>query len=265
MKTRIISALVMLIITIPILFLGGIPFKLFAVFLGLCSLYELLKTRETKKKFPLSIKIFSYIILAIIIYFSNTNSINYHINYIYIVSAFCLILLPIIFINDNEKYNIDDALFLIGSMVFLGIVFNSFIIIRQTSFNNFIYLLLITIFTDTFALISGKLIGKNKLCERISPNKTIEGSIGGSIFGTLIATMYYLIVINSTANVLLVLIFTLLFSIIGQFGDLFFSSIKRHYKVKDFSNIIPGHGGILDRLDSFIFVVILYVIFINIL
>ena len=265
LKTRLISAFFMILMAVPILLFGGLPFKLLVVLLGCISLYELLIIRENEKKFPLILKIFSFIILGVIMYFSNNNTMNYYINYKFLVLVFGFIFLPVVFINDNSKYNINDALFLIGSIVFLGITFSSLIIIREGSLNYFIFLLLITIFTDTFALISGRLIGKHKLCEKISPNKTIEGSIGGSLFGTIIATTFYFIVINPDANVFLVLIITLLFSIIGQIGDLFFSSIKRNYQVKDFSNIIPGHGGILDRFDSFIFVVILYTLFINIL
>ena len=71
--------------------------------------------------------------------------------------------------------------------------------------------------------------------------------------------------INQTDSIYLLIGVTLFLSIIGQIGDLFFSSVKRHYKIKDFSNLIPGHGGILDRLDSIIFVVLAFVLFIEIL
>ena len=117
----------------------------------------------------------------------------------------------------------------------------------------FILLILITTLTDTFALFGGRLIGKHTFT-KISPNKTIEGCIIGSIVSTFVCTVYYINIINNTKNILVVIGLILLLSIIGQMGDLFFSAIKREYKIKDFSNLIPGHGGILDRLDSIIFV-----------
>ena len=125
--------------------------------------------------------------------------------------------------------------------------------------------LLITILTDTFAYIGGRLFGRHKLIERISPNKTIEGSIIGSLIGTIVPTIFYIYMISPGSNIIKIVLITLVLSIVGQFGDLVFSSIKRHYKIKDFSNIMPGHGGVLDRLDSIIFVLIGYVILMNIL
>ena len=79
----------------------------------------------------------------------------------------------------------------------------------------------------------------------------------GTFFGTLIPVVFYYFCVMKS-NIFILILVTLLLSLIGQFGDLVFSSIKRHFKVKDFSNIMPGHGGILDRLDSIIFVLLLY-------
>ena len=124
-------------------------------------------------------------------------------------------------------------------------------------------MLLITVITDTFALITGKLIGKHKLAPNISPNKTIEGSLGGSILGTFVASAYYLTVIDGGKSLLLVILITFVLSVIGQIGDLVFSAIKRYYKQKDFSDLIPGHGGILDRFDSLIFVVLAFILLID--
>ena len=146
----------------------------------------------------------------------------------------------------------------------IGIMFNSFIRIRLLGLYPVIYCFLISTMTDTFALFGGKLFGKHKLAPLISPNKTIEGSVIGSLFGTIIACIFYYFVIgNMSIGVILLLSFVL--TIFGQMGDLFFSNIKRFYNVKDFSNIIPGHGGILDRLDSVIFVILGYLLYILII
>ena len=118
--------------------------------------------------------------------------------------------------------------------------------------------------TDTFAHSTGTLFGKNKINE-ISPNKSWEGCLGGAFFGTLISVLFYLIIVNQDVNLFLLIFITIFLSIIGQLGDLFFSLIKRHYQIKDFSNIMPGHGGILDRLDSVIFIALAFIFFINFL
>lgn len=103
--------------------------------------------------------------------------------------------------------------------------------------------------TDTFAYFSGYFFGKHKLNERISPKKTIEGSIGGTLMGTIIGTLV-LVVFTNSYPLLSIVLMSFALSIAGQFGDLAFSSIKRHYRIKDFSNLLPGHGGIIDRVDS---------------
>lgn len=262
LKTRIISALVMAIIALPILFVGGIPFRILAVLLSILSLYELFKVRDSK--IPIIIKVIAFLILGVIVYIGNINILNY-VNYKYILLIFMLFFIPVVLLNDNDKYNYNDAIFIVSNILFLGFIYNIFIFVRNNDLNYFVYLLLITIITDTFALVGGKFIGKHKLCEKISPKKTIEGAIAGSICGTIISVSFYLIVINQNSSVFKIALITLILSIIGQIGDLFFSSIKRYYKVKDFSNLIPGHGGILDRLDSFIFVIIFYVLLINLL
>jgi len=128
-----------------------------------------------------------------------------------------------------------------------------------------LFLVLITIVTDTFAYITGKYIGKTKLAVLISPKKTWEGLLGGTFFGVLISSIFYYQVINTHVDVFLLAIIVTLLSLVGQIGDLVFSSFKRYYDKKDFSNLIPGHGGILDRLDSIIFVLLGFVLVISFL
>lgn len=109
--------------------------------------------------------------------------------------------------------------------------------------------------TDTFAYLIGKKIGKHKL-SKISPKKSIEGAIAGTIGATVIAILYTVAMNNIYSlgySYLFVVIATIILSIIGQLGDFAASSIKRYVDVKDYSNLIPGHGGMLDRIDSLMF------------
>ena len=105
------------------------------------------------------------------------------------------------------------------------------------------------------------MLGKHKLSPSISPNKTVEGSIIGSIMGTILGSLFLYFVIGST-NILEIILLSFILTLVSQLGDLFFSSIKRTYKVKDFSNLIPGHGGVLDRLDSVLFVILGFLVYI---
>ena len=110
--------------------------------------------------------------------------------------------------------------------------------------------------SDTFAYLTGKYLGKHKF-SKISPNKTIEGCIGG-LLGSIILCLIYAIIVNNAFGLNLVywqvVITAIVLSIIGQIGDFAASAIKRHFEVKDFSNLFPGHGGMIDRIDSIIFI-----------
>jgi phosphatidate cytidylyltransferase len=184
----------------------------------------------------------------------------YLLDYRIIAFTMLLLLMPIIIYHDNHVYNINDALFRVGSVFLLGISVSLLIVLREQNLMRVLYLFIITTMTDTYALIGGMLVGKHKLLESISPKKTWEGLIIGTVFGVLISVVFYYITIDDSINILSLMLGTTLLSLIGQFGDLAFSSIKRLYNKKDFSNLMPGHGGILDRLDSFIFVSLGYIL-----
>ncbi|MER2233940.1 MAG: phosphatidate cytidylyltransferase, partial [Leuconostoc mesenteroides] len=109
--------------------------------------------------------------------------------------------------------------------------------------------------TDSGAYMVGRAIGKNKLAPKISPNKTWEGSIGGSMVAIIvIPALFTIFHWLPDYNFIELLAFTAILSIAGQLGDLIESGFKRHYGVKDSGNILPGHGGILDRFDSMLIV-----------
>lgn len=256
----------MILVVVPLVLMRGLPFKILAITLAILGLKELIDLRKKESNIPIIMEIISYLFVIFLIAFGNNYYfIDYSLTYQIFIVLFLVFLLPLVLINNNEKYNIKDALYLMASTLFLSISFNTFILIENMGVVYIIYLALITIITDTFAYVGGNLIGKHKLCPKISPNKTVEGALVGSLVGTIISVMFYSLIITTNENILVVVLITLLFTIIGQFGDLVFSSIKRYYKVKDYSNIIPGHGGILDRLDSLIFVALTFILFINIL
>ena len=266
MKKRVLSAIVLVAIFVPFLLIGELPFTIFMTVLGVMGLYELLRVHETRKKFPLLLKLFAFA-LTIYLCLYNTGTIDFYHQFDYRVMAFVIFLFlsPMVFIHDFDTYNLSDALFLIGSILFISFGFNLIINTRNYDISYMIYLLLITTITDTFALFTGSLVGKHKLCPKISPKKTIEGLVGGVLMGTFIATAFYVTVIHSGAALWLVILCTLVLCLIGQLGDLIFSSMKRYYDVKDFSELIPGHGGILDRFDSLLFVNLAFIFLLEII
>lgn len=167
------------------------------------------------------------------------------------------------------------------SILYVGLGFGSLTILRVVGVRMIVYLFMITIFTDVFAYFSGMIFGKHKLTP-ISPKKTWEGSIGGTLVSTVVASLYainYEVIAsllnkiplfngqeeyesifsticefpNKGLEIFAIIFITFVVSIIGQIGDLVSSKMKRDNEIKDFSNIFPGHGGVLDRFDSAIY------------
>ena len=188
--------------------------------------------------------IFVYLICSII----NLNYIFYLILIIYtlIVFEICYYfksykLIPLIYV-------------LISFIFFFNINFN------KEYFTNFNLFILTVITFDVFSYISGKFFGKKKLT-KISPNKTIEGLLGG-IITSLFFSLYFAFILNLQLN--FNLIFFIVMIIISAFiGDIIESFFKRKNNLKNSSNLIPGHGGVFDRFDSFLFSIIFYTVYIN--
>jgi len=153
------------------------------------------------------------------------------------------------------KYKFFRLVYKALSLIYLsGLVYLIFAIESEYS-NLKIYLLysiLVAILSDIGGLICGKIF-KGKKLTKISPNKTISGSIGSFIFSTLLIPFFYKDQIDQTlVNLFLI---TIIISLISQLGDLFISLLKRKAKVKDTSDLLPGHGGVLDRIDGIIFAI----------
>jgi len=151
----------------------------------------------------------------------------------------------------KEKKNI--ILFILGS-VYVVMGFYLFFQARNEQGLAFVLLVLFSIWaTDSGAYFVGRKWGKHKLAPSISPNKTIEGSIGGIVVAWIVA-IFFQFIHPVEQNLLSLFILVTVISVAGQVGDLIESAVKRHVDVKDSGNILPGHGGILDRFDSLLFV-----------
>lgn len=248
MKKRLLGGFIVVFLLLISLLLGKEIFRIVMTITSILGLKELIDIKYKKKKI-LPIKIISYILLSILM----LNNLLYKLNITSIIILVLLVLiLPVIIYNDKEKYNVNDSMYFIGIVLLLGISFSSISNMRDINIYKCIYIFIISFITDTYAFIGGSLIGKHRFTS-ISPKKTIEGCLTGILVGTFIGSMYYISLIGSISNIKII-VMSFILTIISEVGDLIFSAIKRYFDKKDYSNIIPGHGGILDRFDSVIFV-----------
>ncbi|MBR5868739.1 MAG: phosphatidate cytidylyltransferase [Clostridia bacterium] len=255
MAKRIIVALLYLPIFIIVLFfLPPWCSVIFASLLSAIAAYEVLhNTVLVKAPFPLTLGILSALALPAAV----CQGVSFP-----LILFFCLAVLAALFVYG--MYHTDRFTFSsIGAVLFGGVVipcfFSVFPVILSANYGK--YLIVLPFLTawscDTFAYFTGMAIGKHKLIPHISAKKTVEGSIGG-ILGCAIALVGYGLVLqfvfHLSPNYPGLVILGLVGSVISQIGDLSMSLIKRENHIKDYGNIMPGHGGILDRFDSVLFV-----------
>lgn len=222
-----------------------------AVFAGISS-YEVFKV--TKIKSPV-IMAFNILVSVSVPLFFNVLK-----DYILIICILYIMILFTYFIFNNKNTNLINIMQIFFLEFYVTVFYTSVLFVRGIE-NVGLYLFFLIFIsswvTDTFAYFTGFLIGKHKLCPTISPKKTIEGSIGGILF-TMIAYFVYSYILannfNVNVNYFTLFILGFLTSVISQIGDLSASLIKRYYDVKDYGKLLPGHGGIMDRFDSVLFV-----------
>lgn len=299
MKKRLITGLTLLAVLIPI-FTIEILLPLFfgvIVFFTIIGSYEMLKmfnSKETISK-PLMVII---ILLTVgfslaLVFASKIIDLDIIKEYFYVVdlSAFLLLsgLVLLTLVTFMPKHNSPLLSSAFITIFYVGLSFASMTILRLIGVRFIIYLFLITIMTDMFAYFIGIKFGKRQLAPSISPKKSIEGAIAGSIAGTIFASLFALFFdiypkslnpdnlqtiftglsqfgkLNRGLQALVVVPVTFIATVISQIGDLVASKFKRNYEIKDFGNIFPGHGGVIDRFDSAMFTSVFLVLLLTLL
>ena len=270
MKKRVISAAIMVALLILIFILPkSISYIGIAVAVGLLaaqSYRELLGLKKSRKNYPNYISVLGFICMELMVFHRVNAPLTAFtgVNFMIIGLIILILLIPSIF-DKKGNYTTKEAFYLIGSTIAIGLFFNLVMLIYNNNRWELLYLLAVATMTDTFAMLIGCLIGKHKLIPDVSPKKSVEGSVAGSIVGTIIASILYYNIISNQINIIVLVLMTLALTVLGQLGDLFFSKIKRENEIKDFSNIMPGHGGILDRFDSLTFITFGYIVIINLI
>ena len=244
MKTRVITAIVALIVFLPLLFFGGDYFKFTTFALGVMAMYEIV--RMTFKETNIVVLGLSSLAGALLFLKEEISQLQ-----LYGLLFFILVGMLATVVATGHKIKLVEigSIIFVTAYIFIG--FYCLFMIRNFSLSHVAYLLLTIWFTDSFAYFGGMKFGKNKLSPKISPNKSIEGSVIGSLSSIVIALLFFFTT-NIFSSLLVAITITLVVSAIGQFGDLIESAYKREYQVKDSSNLLPGHGGIFDRFDSVI-------------
>lgn len=253
LQKRTLFASIALAIFIPILMVGGLLLQIVIGLIAMLTMHELLKMKglETMTMEGL---------LTLFATFSLTIPLENYLTFLpvdgNVVAYSVLISIMLGTTIFSKSYTIEDAVFPLAMSFYVGFGFNALLDARAVGLDKVLLALCIVWATDSSAYLAGMNFGKRKLAPAVSPNKTIEGAMGG-ILGAILVTIIFMIVDKTVAlpyGIYKMSFFAIFFSIAGQFGDLLESSIKRHFGVKDSGKFIPGHGGALDRFDSMLLV-----------
>lgn len=267
MKTRIITGLVGAIAVVGWLFSMYTPvFSVFIALVAAIGVFELTKAFEVKNLVFRGLCI--AVSAALPFWFEYKEKLNIP---VFPVVTIAVVASLIIMVLDFEKLKFEQVACSLCSAVFVPSALSCIILYRDLYLafpdkyikTDGIFFILFGFFccwlSDTFAFFAGKFFGKHKLSPVISPKKTVEGAIGG-VIGTAILNVVLFVIFkkffNLSAEITLpiVIIASVCLSVISIFGDLAASTIKRHHGIKDFGNLLPGHGGVMDRFDSSCFV-----------
>ena len=249
MLTRIVTAVVLLAVFLPIMYFSGTyVFDIAAALLSVTAVYELVGCVGMRRDYAVCIPLYVYA-LAMPLYVEVSYKYEYHLTVLVIFALFTVA------VFSKGRYSIEKTSALTAFSVYAVSSFTALIILRRGEFGHYIiWLVFIGAWvTDTAAYFVGRFFGKHKLIPDVSPKKTVEGSVGGIVFCTAAYVLYGFLMekfFDVNANLAALAVAGVIVSIVSQLGDLAASKIKRHYDIKDFGKILPGHGGIMDRFDS---------------
>lgn len=251
---RFVSAVALLVFAAVAFVTGGMFLLILSVAVALAGTYEFLKVDNMQRSVPGCISYVSVIGFYLILYLEAENVFVFGV----VVS---ILLLLAAYVFTYPKYHIKNIGICVFAILYVGVLISYIYQTRCLLYGNwFVWLILIGASgSDTFAYLTGMLIGKHHFSE-LSPKKTIEGCIGGVAGAALLAVIYSFFIPQGAVSLIHMNIHVLfacigaLCSIVSQIGDLAASAVKRNYGIKDYSDLIPGHGGIMDRFDSILFV-----------
>jgi phosphatidate cytidylyltransferase len=253
---RVITAIVVVAIFLPVLiFSDTLIFPAAISLMGGIAAFEILSIRGLHKKPYLLIPSVIFVMICPLVsgtdFFPALVSRNY--NFLVVAFPAYLILLFFLAITFNRKVAFSDIAYLSMCISYVALAMFSVPFIKERARLDYLLLIICPCVTDIFALYGGKKFGNKKLCPAVSQHKTVAGFFFGILGGVVGAVAYGIVryaVIKGEFDVLFLVVSGIGISIVGQYGDLAASIMKRSSGVKDFGNIFPGHGGIMDRFDS---------------
>ena len=251
-KTRLLSGIVLVIAAIFLIVTGNEVLLFSTLLISCIGMFELFRVFKLEKSL---LSVVPYI--ALILFYINLRW-SFIPDVMMLFMGF-LIVLMFVYVLSYPKYDAKQLMAAFFGMFYVGAMLSYVYQIR--TLNNGLYLAFLVFLCswgcDTCAYCVGVLIGKHKMAPKLSPKKSIEGAVGGVLGSALLTALYCFIFRNHMnidgTEIAILAVIAAVAGLISMVGDLCASAIKRNYDIKDYGHLIPGHGGILDRMDSLCF------------
>lgn len=253
---RVITAIIIAVVFLPMLiFSHTVVFPIGVSLMGGIAAYEILSIRGLHKKPYLLIPSIAFVMVCPLVSGTNWFSVFTSRSYNFLVVAFPIYMIYLFFvgITFNRKVDFNNITYVCMGISYIALAMFAVPFIRQRALFDYLLLIICPCATDIAALYGGKNFGKKKLCPAVSQHKTVAGFLFGILGGIVGALLYGAVryaIMGSEFELVFLIFAGIGISIVGQYGDLVASILKRSSGVKDFGNLFPGHGGVMDRFDS---------------